>query len=266
MVLETAYTWGMKIEHIALLKMQRDLLDIPRGSERFHAYIRSVFKETDDPLFPLSAMNPMGKAHVAERLDLLLELHADDIAATTAAEATQRLSSLEGSWRTALVLSDDLMGGWTNRYLSDATARFSPAAKSVGNWITMLLWTSDEVSQTRIVEETLVSIYRRCYVERCGYATTARQMMRQEGLALRFAAASGPTLDVDDLAYTREIIAPLLDATVYPTAFTCMYGDDAARAVGYPTLGLSPYAGYALARADALAGNEDPVTWLRRDP
>ncbi|NJM09279.1 hypothetical protein HC891_28330 [Candidatus Gracilibacteria bacterium] len=255
----------MDIEHIALLQTQRELHDIPRGFERFRSYLDTIFDDKDDPLYPMVAMNPMGKPHVAERLDTLLALGADAIAAEAAAEAAQRLAHIDGSWRTALVICDDLMGGWTNRYLSEANARFSQPAKNIGTWIPILLWTGEEVTPTLIAEETKSSIYRRCYTARYGSAASARQMMRQEGLALHFAGANSPTLDADDLDYTREVLRPLLDATDYPTAFTCMYGDVAARSVGYPPLGLSPHAGSALALADARASGAEPVDVLRHD-
>lgn len=37
----------------------------------------------------------------------------------------------------------------------------------------------------------------------------------------------------------------------FPTVFTCLFGDEAAKRVGYPPLGLSYRAGCALALADA---------------
>ena len=68
---------------------------------------------------------------------------------------------------------------------------------------------------------------------------------------MRMANASTPALDADDLAYTREVLAPLLDADDKPTLVAALFGDDAARDLGYTPLGLSRNAGLALARADA---------------
>ena len=56
-----------------------------------------------------------------------------------------------------------------------------------------------------------------------------------------------PTLDAEDTAYSREVLAPHLDSEDFPTRFACLYGDEAARSVGYTPLGLSRRAGYAVA-------------------
>ena len=63
-------------------------------------------------------------------------------------------------------------------------------------------------------------------------------------------AAAGcdePALDPDDLAYTRETIEPYLAASDRPTVVACLYGDEAARNLGYRPLGFSLRAGLALA-------------------
>jgi len=87
-------------------------------------------------------------------------------------------------------------------------------------------------------------------------------MMRQEGLALAFAGATEPALDPDDLHYTREVIQPYLDSQHFPTIFACLYGDEAAKSVGYEPLGLSTKAGYALALADVQQSGTRPETAL----
>lgn len=75
-------------------------------------------------------------------------------------------------------------------------------------------------------------------------------MISQEGQAAAFSGATRPDLDDDDLAYSRAVLFPYLDATDLPTQFACLYGDASARAVGFTPLGLSPRAGYAVARRD----------------
>ena len=72
-------------------------------------------------------------------------------------------------------------------------------------------------------------------------------MLKQEGEAMAAAGCDEPALDPDDLAYTREIIEPWLAASDRPTVVACLYGDEAARRLGYRPLGFSPRAGLALA-------------------
>ena len=80
----------MNIEFVTLLQVQRDLYSIPRGPERFSAYLKAMVNSdgTDVRLAPLVAMNPMGKDHVPTLLDTLLAMEAEAIAARATAEAT----------------------------------------------------------------------------------------------------------------------------------------------------------------------------------
>jgi hypothetical protein len=75
--------------------------------------------------------------------------------------------------------------------------------------------------------------------------------MAQEGWAMAMAGCTTPTLDDADLAYTREVIAPCLDAADMRTSIECLYGDAAGRTLGFTPRGLSDWAGLALALADA---------------
>ncbi len=115
----------MDIDHIPLLQTARDLHDVPRGIERFNAYIKTILNDerTDAELVPLIAMNPMGRQHVAARLDEWLALDADVSAAEITREAGSELDD-PGHFKHGLVILDDVRGGWTNKYTSDAAFRF----------------------------------------------------------------------------------------------------------------------------------------------
>jgi hypothetical protein len=146
----------MKLEFVPLLQVQRDLYRLPRGMERFRAYIQTmVDPETEDIQPPLSPMNPMGKDHVPALLDEYLAFDADGVAARAVAEAESGLFNVEGEFQVTLVISDDAMGGWTNRYSSELVARSGskPIPKRV--WITGTLWTSESPSEQATREELL---------------------------------------------------------------------------------------------------------------
>jgi hypothetical protein len=89
-----------------------------------------------------------------------------------------------------------------------------------------------------------------------GPAGTLREMLAQEGHVMARAGCSGPTLDVDDIAYTREVIAPHLEAADMRTCIECLFGDAASRALGFTPRGLSSWAGLALALFDAHETSE----------
>ncbi len=68
---------------------------------------------------------------------------------------------------------------------------------------------------------------------------------------MALAGCTGPVLDADDIAYTRAVLDPCLDADDMRTAIECLFGDAAARTLGFTPRGLSPWAGLALALHDA---------------
>ena len=243
----------MNLEFVPLLQIQRDLYRMPRGWERFRAYLETlVDPETKDLKLPLSAMNPMGKDHVPALLDQYLAFDADGLAARAVAEAESRLSNVEGEFKVTLVIVDDAMGGWTNRYSNELTARSGSKPLHKRGWITGTLWTSETPSEQAIREETLTAVYRAAHIQQHGFAATMREIMAQEGYVMAMAGCSKPSLDEVELEYTRAVIAPNLDTKDYPIVITSLFGDVAAAALGYSPLGLSERAGFALALSDAL--------------
>jgi len=242
----------MNVEYIPLLQVQREVYELPRGFERFREYLRTMVDPgAGDLKLPLAAMNPMGKDHLPGFLDSLLDMDADGEAARAAAEAESQLRQEPGRYKVCIVVSDDLMGGWTNRYTSELTHRFSPSAYYKRGWIVGVLWTSETYSPERVREEMMMSIFRAAYIQRHGVARMLGDMLAQEGYAMKMAGSSGPTLDGDDLVYTREVLASYLRNSDRPTLIAALYGDSAARELGYPPLGLSPNAGFALALDNA---------------
>ena len=259
----------MKIEHVPLLQIQRDLYAIPRGYERFQAYLKVMTTpERDDlTLAPLAGMNPMGKDHIPALLDEYLALDAEAIAKQAAEEAAARLTDVPLERKIGLVVVDDLLGGWTNRYFtefglsfgggsvataqSDSTPGAPPKRRQYREWLSAVLWTSEAPSAQRVREAASLPIYRAAYMERHGGPRTLGDFLAQEGAVMDDAGCDGPSLDADDLAYTREVIAPLLEAEDWPTIMAGAYGDDAARELGYKPHGLSHRAGLALALHDA---------------
>ena len=241
----------MKITFQPLLQIQRELYHIPRGPERFRAYLQAMIDpQTDDLKLPIVAMNPMGKDHVPELLDKYLALDADSLAATAIAEVLPQVADAPDELKAALVLADDAKGGWTNRYFSEFSHCFQSGPLLKRGWITGVLWTSEEPSAQIVREEILRAVHRTFWIQEHGQARTLRQMLAQEGQAMFRAGCARPALDSDELEYTREIIAPSLDAEDQPTIMECLYGDEAARSLGYSPRGLSPRAGLALALHD----------------
>ena len=241
---------AMEFEYVPLLRTQRELYDLPRGRERFRSYLRTmVDARTGDLELPLVAMNPMGKDHVPALLDRLLAARADGAGAVAMIAAAEHpaMDHVRGRYRVALVVADDAHGGWTNRYQSEFDHRFEGAALYKRGWITGILWTSEEPSAETAGREVATAIHRFAHWHRYGPPTTLKAMLAQEGAAMAAAGCREPALDADDLAYTREMMKQHLACSDRPTAVACLYGDEAARELGYRPLGFSPRAGLALA-------------------
>jgi hypothetical protein len=255
----------VNLEYVPLLQVQRKLQGIPRDYGRFQQYLRTILNEdrTEVELPPLVVMNPMGKDHVTALLDSLLALDADSIAARTVAEVSTELTSEPGDYKIALVIADDLMGGWTNRYATEFTFRFPRGSISVTEsglprwlkhfWLTAVLWSSEPATERAVREAIRAATYRAAYWQRHGCARTLHDMLAQEGHVMAKAGCTSPVLDEDDIAYTREVLIPFLDADDVRTCIECLFGDAAGRTLGFTPRGLSPWAGLALALHDARA-------------
>jgi hypothetical protein len=162
-----------------------------------------------------------------------------------------------------MVVADDLGGGWTNRYANEFTYRFGPdhlrtriEPRSQPRWlkdfwIMGVLWSSETATELAVRQAVSTAVYRAAYLQQNGTARTLRDMLAQEGHVLARAGSTEPTLDAEDIVYTREMLAPHLDAEDMRTCIECLFGDEAGRTLGFTLRGLSPWAGIALALHDA---------------
>jgi hypothetical protein len=255
----------MKFEFVPTLEKLRDLYTVPRGPQRFQAYIDLTVggaqRSIDLALPPLVHANPMAKENVLELVKTWIELGAEAAASTALEQAHTMLGRLlepiafPQAIKVGFTLQDDLGGGWTNRTFNDA-ARFKTAQSlHRTHWLSLILWSSETPTLERIRPLVLESVYRAAYATQHGDPQTLRQMMHQEGAAAHFAQRI-PSFDPEELEYSRSVLAPHLEATAQPITFACMYGDDAARAIGYSPLGLSQNAGFDVALADTLEGQK----------
>ena len=243
----------MKLSFLPLLQIQRDLYAMPRGMERFREYIKTMTDpETGDLALPLVSMNPMGKDHIPALIDQYIALDAENVAQDAIRDAKKNIGNDGREYKVAIVVTDDLKGGWTNRWATEYGHRIEGAAITKRGFITGLLWTSEPASTEAVGDAVLTSIYRVEYLQTHPAPKTLRGMLEQEGYAMARAGCTAPSLDDDDLEYTRTVIAPHLDAHDRATVIPCFFGDTAATALGYPPQGLSDRAGLALALHNGL--------------
>jgi hypothetical protein len=259
----------MKLDYVPLLKVQRELHDVPRGRERFEQYLRTIISQTEALTLDLPSlliMNPMGREHVSALLDDYLALDAEKIAVDTVARASEELAKEPGDFKVTMIMADDLKGGWTNRYDYEFTWRLRAGPPPADQlqlprwvkhfWINALLWTSEPASEQAVRQAILTAIYRAAFVQKHGPARTLAEMMKQEGAVMLRAGCTGPALEEDDIAYTREVLEPFLTAEDKRTCMECLFGDEPGKTLGFTPRGLSPWAGLALALRDARAEAE----------
>lgn len=243
----------MNVELIPLLELARELYAVPHGRKRFEQYLRTMINERRDELrlAPLVIMNPMAREHVTALIGNLLAIEAEGVAADAIRAALPSLAETPGDFRLGLVVADDARGGWTNRYDYEYCLRFAERPAAQHDWLAGVLWSSEPASAQAVREAALTAVFRAAYVARHGVAGDLEQMLRQEGTVMMQAGCRGPVLDDDDLAYTRELLAPHLQSTGKRIAIECLFGDLAARSLGLTPRGLSLWAGLALALHDA---------------
>jgi hypothetical protein len=229
---------------------------------RFRQYIATLTGGGDDVVLPIGVANPMAKEHALARIDELLRLGAEEVGAEAAQEAERRLAHIATvDIKASIVLADDVGGGWTNRYTTEAMVRFPSRGALKRPFATALVWTSELPSTEELRQEVLAAIYRVTYQQRLGLPKALRDRLRQEGLAGAFAGMR-PGLSDAELERVRGIVAGLGDDPPYPATFAALYGDAAATELGYNTLGLPPRAGFELAIAEAQ--RKDPVSEIMR--
>ena len=170
----------MQLDYVPLLQTQRDLQGLPRNYARFKQYLRTIFQSDDLGMrVPLLAANPMGKDHVTALLDQFIALDCDTIVADAVRSLHGEFDDVPGEFKIALIVVDDLMGGWTNRYANEFEYRFGfgvhlPARSAhpvlprwlKHFWLFGVLWTSEPASEQATRTAILTTIYRAAYRHR----------------------------------------------------------------------------------------------------
>lgn len=252
----------MNVEYMPLLQIQRDLYSRPRDMNRVRAYLGTMLNDAGDDLEipPLVAMNPMAREHVPRLLDDYLAIEADEIARRAIVEAGLPEAKLPGALATescklGLVVVDDLLGGWTNRYATEFQIRFAAGrnnarTKARSRFLMGALWSSEPASESTVRQTTLLSVWQFIYRGINGPPQTVGEMIRQIGFCLARSGAAFPDLNAAELDRARQILSEHLDARDMPTAIACLFGDEGAASLGFTQFGLPPRAGDAVGLDD----------------
>jgi hypothetical protein len=226
---------AVAVELVPLLDELRRLYSRPRGIERFECYLEKLRSSTGEMELPIANVNPMAKSHVLERVEQLLALEAETIAFDAARAAAERLDG-EDSLRLVVIVVDDALGGWTNRWFAQFAHRYERRHEVQRGWITVPCWSSEDPSAGAIERETVAALYRTVDERRNGPVRALRDILAREIRAQRFA---GNASEFESPSYAQTV-EPYLDSHDAPVVMTALYGDAVAASLGYAPLGVAP--------------------------
>jgi hypothetical protein len=244
----------MEFTVLPLVDTMIDLYEKPRTVERFQEYIKMLQGETKGDLaFPISGFNPMAKEHVLDQLKELKKIGAEQIMEDALADLNIRFRNHfpNRRFKVALNISDDLKGGWTNRYTSDYDSKFKMNGLISRDFCTPVFWTSEKIIPAEIKKRTLEYAFRAIHWLTNPKPFTLKEHVLQENFVYQ------------QLLYRKEeekkCPSQLYDfylqheySSDYTLIFNFFYGDKASLSLGFPTYGINSgitgfdYAGYLI--------------------
>jgi hypothetical protein len=224
------------------------LYEEPISFERFHKYIAIINGDSkSDMEIPIGGYNPMAKSHVLHRLKELKTLRAEEIIADVCSEvnASAKVTAL---FKVSLTLADDLMGGWTEHYSTDYSSKFKLNAMVKRQFCSVYLYTSEDISPEKITNRTRAYIQRTLHwIDHPKPVTLSDHIIQETAVAK--VIKTEQNLSSDAFHKCREVYDIHKDTIEYPIIFSFLFGDKAAKALGYTPLGLSDEnAGYRFAQ------------------
>ncbi len=231
----------MVFKVLPVIDIMIDLYKQPLSIDRFQAYIKLLQGETKGNLaFPISGFNPMAKEHILEKLRELKNLEAEK-------NMTEALSALNDkvsgqfsnrSFHVALNLSDDLKGGWTNRFTSDYDSKFNFNGLISRDFCTPIFWSSENYSKTiikqRTLEYALRTIYRLTYP---GPRTLEEHVLQERYVANTVGIKNKYVMG--DFAELNNFFVVNKQSTDYHIIFNFFYGDEGSLSLGFPAYGIN---------------------------
>jgi hypothetical protein len=239
----------MNFELIPILDTMAELYKKPANMDRFNEYIKLLSGNNNDLEVPIGGYNPMGKEHVLEKINELQSLKAEEIAKDCLSELNSKLSSLKhkNNFKVVLNLSDDLKGGWTNRYTSDYDSKFKLNALVMRNFCTPIFWTGENYDPQKIKNRVLEYCYRNVHWLDHSKPQTLEDHILQENFVAK-SLDQKPLIDLD-LKSLSEFYNSNKNTENYLTIFNFLYGDKAMEALGNKPLGtVQDFAGFEFAK------------------
>jgi hypothetical protein len=231
----------MLFQLLPILDIMIDFYKKPINDLRFQEYL-SLLKGSskDDMALPIGGFNPMAKEHILEKLEQFKKINAEQIIK----EALDHLNlagfakSACRDFKVAINVSDDLKGGWTNRFTSDYDSKFRFSGLFSRNFCVPVFWSSESITPEIIKERTLQYVFRTIYWIQHPKTKSLKEHVDQE----IFVANHASNLkNVNDKDYKKihEFYQENANTDDYHIIFNFFYGDHASSSLEFPTYGVS---------------------------
>lgn len=219
----------------------------PKGP-RFAAYVARTPTE-----WGLVPYNPMAGDAALEAVQSLIALDAEAVAL----QAVQKVASACSYGDTlTLALAVRSKGLWTDRMATEVDERVTGKTRVMHQGV-ISLWSREESTAETVVRESVAEAVRVMWHAQHGVADTLSRVLACEGLAYALAdlqvaslgASSPPAvfsvpITPEDSVTVIEAIDILGDTRQAGEIAGVLYGDDAAKEMGWTPLGVPAYAGY----------------------
>lgn len=226
----------MTFQLLPVIDRVLELYRMPLSPVRFGQYLKLLHDSTKDELvLPVGGFNPMAKEHALEQLEKLKAFDAEGIvAALLPALNKATITGLpDTTISIAVNLSDDVKGGWTNRYTSDYDSKFKINALLSRHFCTPIFWTSETFSTNMIRQRILEYAWRTVYRQLHPTPKTLKDHLDQEifvsGQVSRSSAATP-----DLITATGQIYREHMNSEDYHVIFNFFYGSDASASLSFP--------------------------------
>lgn len=241
----------MQFQLLPILDIMLELYQKPRDFDRFKDYLRLLQGDTHhDVELPISGFNPMAKEHIIPKIQELQSLKAEEFAQNLFLDLNKKLQSIENElvFNVILNISDDLKGGWTNRFTSDFDSKFKLNAWIKRAFCTPIFWTNEVFSEEMIAERILSYCYRTLYrVLNPDYKPiTLTEHLAQEIFVGKNIKINPQPLA--DFAKVEDFYQKHQQSEDFYQIFNFFYGDAASEELGFKTFGINePFTGFHFA-------------------
>lgn len=236
--------------HFTLLPVLDTMIDFykkPPSQARFQDYLNLMSPNRKNVILPIAGYNPMAKDHVLAQLEVLKTLNTEGIMKTVIAKINEKTGLGEPEFQVALVLADDLKGGWTNRILTDYKSKFDDGFNQLKRpFCTPFFWSSEDFTVEKIENRVTEYLWRTVFQVENGFSKTLLHHIQQEAFVKKRMNITETHYEEGDLV--QELFDMHKSNTSEPFILAFLYGDGAVEHLGHRPIGASADTGFLMAR------------------